>query len=516
MLSPKPVHHDKPVRHDKPAHHNMRRVLCASAASLVLCCSSPGRAHDGDRDNDRADTQTPIKHVVIIIPENRTFDNYFGTYPHAANIPGEQSWLGVPAPKFVAKRNTPPVNGLTPALLQNNPNRSLIGGPANPTRLRPADAYTCDMAHNYEPAQQAYDGGKVDRFPQTASGSGQGCAVDGSTVMNYYDGNTVQALWNYAQHFAISDNHFSTNYGPTVPGHANVISGNTHGVIIHDPANPAHPNTAGFYVNPADGSVTLTDANLPGYLDDCGKGRTFEFTGKNVGDLLNEKKVTWGYFQGGFLPTKPATIDAQGNLISPAVCSSQHVAHQMEINGVTYSVQNPSITPGPDVHVLENDYSTGVTPFMKFASTRNIQRRSEREQLPEAGLSSDVDALDQYPCFVSDISRRTTPPDLRWMVLGITRSKSRGAASKGDSVRLRSRPAFSRRPVWPRHSRASTTGFRSYVPLAAAGSDIPSPACRRRSARCGSATANARRDGRPSLPFRGTAHADRRRPARNR
>jgi phospholipase C len=177
----------------------------------VLCCSSPGRAHDGDRDNDRADTQTPIKHVVIIIPENRTFDNYFGTYPHAANIPGEQSWLGVPAPKFVAKRNTPPVNGLTPALLQNNPNRSLIGGPANPTRLRPADAYTCDMAHNYEPEQQAYDGGKVDRFPQTASGSGQGYAVDGSTVMNYYDGNTVQALWNYAQHFAISDNHFSTN-----------------------------------------------------------------------------------------------------------------------------------------------------------------------------------------------------------------------------------------------------------------------------------------------------------------
>jgi phospholipase C len=201
MLSPKPVHHDKPAR------HNMRRVLYASAASLALCCSSPGRAHDGDRDNDRADTQTPIKHVVIIIPENRTFDNYFGTYPHAANIPDEQSWLGVPAPKFVAKRNTPAVNGLTPALLQNNPNRSLIGGPANPTRLRPADAYTCDMAHNYEPEQQAYDGGKVDRFPQTASGSGQGCAVDGSTVMNYYDGNTVQALWNYAQHFAISDNH---------------------------------------------------------------------------------------------------------------------------------------------------------------------------------------------------------------------------------------------------------------------------------------------------------------------
>ncbi len=238
-------------------------------------------------------------------------------------------------------------------------------------RLGPADAYTCDMAHNYEPEQQAYDGGAVDRFPQTASGKGQGCAADASTVMNYYDGNTVQALWNYAQHYSMSDNSYSTNYGPTVPGHANIISGNTHGIIIHDPANPANLSTAGFYVNPADNSITLTDANLPGYLDDCGSGRTFEMTGKNVGDLLNEKHVTWGYFQGGFLPTKPATFDANGAMLTPAACGSQHVAHQVEINGVTYSVQNPSVTPGPDVHKLENDYSTGVTPFMKYASTRN-------------------------------------------------------------------------------------------------------------------------------------------------
>jgi phospholipase C len=353
---------------------NIRGILFSSAASLVLC-ASVGHADDGDRDNHREDTRTPIKHVVVIIPENRTFDNFFGTYPHAANISGEQSWLGVPAPKFVARPGTPKVNGLTPDLLQNNPNRSLIAGPANPKRLGPGDAYTCDMAHNYEPEQQAYHGGAVDLFPQTATGSGKGCATDGSTVMNYYDGNTVQALWNYAQHYSMSDNSFSTNYGPTVPGHANIIAGNTHGIIIHDPKKPANPDTSGFYVNPKDGSITLTDANLPGYLDDCGSGRTFEFTGKNVGDLLNEKNVTWGYFQGGFMPTTPATFDANGNMLTPAACHSQHVAHQVEINGVTYSVQNPSINPTgnpvADVHVLENDYSTGVTPFMKYASTRN-------------------------------------------------------------------------------------------------------------------------------------------------
>jgi len=153
----------------------------------LALCSSVGRADDGDRGDHREDTRTPIKHVVVIIPENRTFDNYFGTYPHAANIRGEQSWLAVPAPKFVARPGTPKVNTLTPALLKNNPNRSRFGGPADPMRASPADAYTCDMSHNYEPEQMAYNGGRVDRFPETSAGDGQGCAPDGSTVMNYYD-----------------------------------------------------------------------------------------------------------------------------------------------------------------------------------------------------------------------------------------------------------------------------------------------------------------------------------------
>src|ERR1700737_3991404 len=162
----------------RPVHQNIRRILCSSAASLVLC-ASVGHADEGDRGNHREDTRTPIKHVVVIIPENRTFDNYFGTYPHAANIPGEQSWLGVPAPKFVARPGTPVVNGLTPALLQNNPNRSLLGGPANPMRLRPADAYTCSSNNGYTAEQQAQHGGLLDLYPQSTSGGGRGCAAGG-------------------------------------------------------------------------------------------------------------------------------------------------------------------------------------------------------------------------------------------------------------------------------------------------------------------------------------------------
>src|SRR5690348_2014722 len=50
-------------------------------------------------------------------------------------------------------------------------------------------------------------------------------------VMGYYDGNTVTALWNYAQHFAMNDNSYSDQYGPSTPGAINLISGQTNGFI---------------------------------------------------------------------------------------------------------------------------------------------------------------------------------------------------------------------------------------------------------------------------------------------
>ena len=48
--------------------------------------------------------------------------------------------------------------------------------------------------------------------------------------MNYYDGNTVTAMWNYAQHFALNDNSFGTTFGPSAPGAINLVSGNTGGI----------------------------------------------------------------------------------------------------------------------------------------------------------------------------------------------------------------------------------------------------------------------------------------------
>ena len=56
--------------------------------------------------------------------------------------------------------------------------------------------------------------------------------------MGYFDGNTVTALWNYAQNFAMSDNSLSDTFGPSTPGALNLISGQTNGATF--PAVAGH------------------------------------------------------------------------------------------------------------------------------------------------------------------------------------------------------------------------------------------------------------------------------------
>ena len=137
---------------------------------------------------------------MVILQENVAFDHYFGTYPNATNLPSE--------PKFVANPHTPSINGLNSAgLLTNNNTNS-----AHPFRLDRSQVVTCDNNHAYAAEQKAYDGGLLDKFVQYAGPKYGHC--DPNQVMGYFDGNTVSALWNYAQHFAISDNFYGSTFGP--------------------------------------------------------------------------------------------------------------------------------------------------------------------------------------------------------------------------------------------------------------------------------------------------------------
>jgi len=239
---------------------------------------------------------TPIEHLVVVFQENVSFDHYFGTYPSVQNPPGE--------PQFQVRPGTPAVNGLTDALLNNNPNLNPANGAGagNPFRLDRSQAVTADQNHDYMAEQQAFDMGALDLFPEFTGTAGPPPG-NSSLVLGYFDGNTVTALWNYAQHFAMSDNSYSTTFGPSTPGALNLISGQTNGVA-------ATLNGTGDEVDGGSGSLTVIGDPDP--IGDTCSSKTrnqVQMKGTNIGDLLSAAGVGWGSFMGGFNLT---TINPNG------------------------------------------------------------------------------------------------------------------------------------------------------------------------------------------------------------
>jgi phospholipase C len=260
------------------------------ALAITTMCCGPVMA---------AAPNTPIQHVVVIFQENVSFDHYFGTYPMVVNTgaPGE--------PLFQADPATPSVNNLLSAgLLNKNPNFVFPNG--NPFLLTRAQAATCDQDHDYTHEQAMFDLGLMDNFLQFNTSSCGGLAMGqpvpnaghpNDLIMGYYDGNTVTALWNYAQNYAMNDNSYGTGFGPSSPGVINLVAGNTNGVDSTTLMNGAASDTV---ADGAGGLSLINDGQPGGDVCDTRDNLSFLSSAKNIGDLLNTAGVTWGNFAGGF------------------------------------------------------------------------------------------------------------------------------------------------------------------------------------------------------------------------
>ena len=275
------------------------RTLALGMVGLLL---QPTWAYPkGPPSGGGSNTATPIQHVVVIFQENISFDHYFGTYPFATN-PGDE-------PSFFPLPGTPTVNGLTPGLLTANPNflndannnttPPVNSIAANPFRLDRSQAATADQDHDYTPEQMAFDSGLMDLFPLSVGTAGPppgappAAAETQALTMGYYDGNTVTALWNYAQNYAMNDNSYDTNFGPSTPGALNLISGQTNGAINNI-------GGTGSVVDDGFGGLTVVSDSDP-IGDKCStSSEQFQMSGPNIGEALSAANVTWGFFEGGF------------------------------------------------------------------------------------------------------------------------------------------------------------------------------------------------------------------------
>jgi phospholipase C len=151
-----------------------------------------------------------IRHVVIIMQENRSFDSYFGTYPGADGIPGLAGNPGtVPCVPD-------PAHGSCVRPYHDRHDRSL-GGP-----------------HSTAAALADMNGGKMDGFVGEQERGMSGCEQtfnpacgNGSgtpDVMGYHDGSDIPNYWTYARDFVLQDHMFESDDSWSLPSHLYMVS----------------------------------------------------------------------------------------------------------------------------------------------------------------------------------------------------------------------------------------------------------------------------------------------------
>jgi phospholipase C len=411
-------------------------ALLAVAATITSTASMAGKSSASTAGSvDSLPTKTPIKHLVVVFNENRSFDHYFATYPNALNVDGE--------PAFKPAKGTPTdINNLlsAPGLLDNNPNLNPANGAAasNPFRLDRTQANTSDQNHGYTPEQQAYDGGKNDLFPlDVGQGTSGGAGAFGTKaqVMGYFDGNTVTAIWNYAQNYAMSDNAWDDHFGPSTPGALNMFAGQTNGFTLPVGVPAGTPaSEVGQLLLAADAGVPNSDGSftLIGDIDPAGDvcsspSVQVRMTAKNIGDMLNGANIQWGSFVGGF---NLQTINANGSTgcnrstVSPVTGGSpgDYVPHHIWFQYYT-STSNPTharptstkaigytTVPGtqkvdPANHAYDlDDFFTAVgsgnypaVSFIKMQSYQDSHPGNSNPLDEQTGLVNLINFLQQQP-----------------------------------------------------------------------------------------------------------------------
>ncbi|MFP5207769.1 MAG: phospholipase C [Acidobacteriota bacterium] len=133
-----------------------------------------------------------IQHIIWIIQENRSFDNYFGTYPGADGFPPGTCLPVMPGSSRCIK----------------------------PFHLKPPMP-ACDLSHSWDAAHASYDHGAMDGFVW-AEGS--------AYTMEYLDGSDIPAYWDYARHFTLADRFFSSLNGPSMPNHVYTVAAQSGGL----------------------------------------------------------------------------------------------------------------------------------------------------------------------------------------------------------------------------------------------------------------------------------------------
>jgi phospholipase C len=251
------------------------KVLALAAIVGLASCSPTGGASRAlipaaaQAPNAPTPIGTYIKHVVIVVQENRTFDNIFAGYPGADTV-----MVGKCKP--IASQHVCPKGSV-------------------PLKAIPY-AGEHDMSHNYTPAWIAADCSgkpprcKMDKFDLNGSYSGVGSV--GTYPYAYLERNEVAPYWTMAKDYALLDHMFPTELGPSFTSHLNLIAG-TDELVPNTVAEANYPT--GFPWGCDAGAATSFTVGTNRVVKANGPPPCFtQF--RTIADVLDAKHVSWRYY----------------------------------------------------------------------------------------------------------------------------------------------------------------------------------------------------------------------------
>jgi phospholipase C len=281
---------------------NPRRwaLLLVAGAAIAATASCSGGAASGGPDAvipGRPDGKghTPISHVIVVIQENRSFDNFFATFPGAD---GTTTGQGAPMPRAIA---TACKNDGMPVIAQSNPTVTLtkvsLIGAGFPKNFGEGD----DLPHVYlnPSASQGflaqYDGGKMDGFDLEKSGpDGEGGPLC-TYAYQYVDPQEIKPYWDMAQQYVLADHMFQTQGSGTFTAHQDLIAGAT--AVSYGTSQASvidNPTWFPWGCDSLSSTVTsLLTTNLK-YLNDKGPNPCYDYA--TLRDLLDARQVSWKYY----------------------------------------------------------------------------------------------------------------------------------------------------------------------------------------------------------------------------
>jgi len=171
----------------------LRRLGCVLGVLVVGSWPTGGGAH-AQAPNQTSEPNTPIKHFIVLMQENHSFDNYFGTYPGADGIPPGTC---MPVDPFDAKNTT----CMEPFHIGDYPIE--------------------DLDHSESTSNLQYNNGRMDGFIYALNQRNQ----DGVSAMGYYDDHELGYYWNIADEYVLFDRFFSSASGGSAINHMYWVAG---------------------------------------------------------------------------------------------------------------------------------------------------------------------------------------------------------------------------------------------------------------------------------------------------